>query len=115
MLASSTSSSGIIRIWNVETEELYHTLPENCQRPMAWFPDGEIFVCGSDEFNLLFWDAQVVKQWGKLFDEESFEESSEDLGDVRFICVAWSPDSQTLVGMALQQVQVGINKVERPL
>jgi WD40 repeat protein len=97
--------------------KLRHTLQRNKKsiNSVAWSPDGEIFVCGSDEFNLLFWDAQVVKQWGKLFDEESFEESSEDLGDVRFICVAWSPDSQTLVGMALQQVQVGINKVERPL
>jgi WD40 repeat protein len=94
MLASSASSSGIIRIWNVEARELYQTLPQECLRPMAWSPDGQIFVCGSDEFNLIFWDGQVTKQRGKLFDEETSED--EDLDDVQFICMAWSPDSQTL-------------------
>jgi WD40 repeat protein len=58
---ASASDDQTIRIWNVETAAIVHTLEGHraVVRRVAWSPDGRTLLSGSDDGDARLWDAQT--------------------------------------------------------
>lgn len=86
-VVASPSQDRTIRLWDVETGELYRTLKGHSSpvRSVAWSPDGRTLASGSADQTIRLWDTST----GRL--RQKFEQHS---GTV--YSVAWSSDGSTL-------------------
>jgi small GTP-binding protein len=95
-LIASTSSKGVINIWDVESGGLYRNLfsrsftahGSEAKSSVAWSPDSKTLALAFHGENIQFWDVETGKLARKL-----------ELGIARsghILSMAWSPDGQNV-------------------
>jgi WD40 repeat protein len=84
----TTSQDGTVRVWDVATGNLLHTLVGHANRVLCalYSPDGLRIASGGGDNSVRLWDANTFEQVGRLGGHEDYVYS-----------LAWRPDSQQLV------------------
>jgi WD40 repeat protein len=92
VLLASASKDTTIRLWNMESGQLLHTLEGHSDEvnsdevnSVAWSPDRRILASGSDDKTIRLWDTETG-QLLQTLTKHSYYVSK----------VVWSPDGQTL-------------------